>query len=180
MFKASLVVNGQRSVMQLQGNRKQKTADGSSYLSWQRPEASEETGGYPIPISFIYFIKTLNPFFDVLPYKFLKVNSSFSFVSIQITSCHSSLYLQHSSNTCWTVSGCVHCEHRPVGCFPILLSVCLSPVCPILSRVKIISSLQFLPHISLFLTCWLYTVKISSCVHKIPTFLPDFSTCVYW
>ena len=117
---------------------------------------------YPIPESFRYFNKTLNPFFDVLPNKFLKVNSSLSFVSIWKTSFCSSLYLLQSSNTSWTVSSRLHCEHRPVGCFPILLSVCLSPVCPILSRVKIISSLRFLPHILLFLTCGciLYTVTM--------------------
>ena len=36
----------QRSVMHLQGTRKQKSAGGSSYLSWQHPQASEETGEY--------------------------------------------------------------------------------------------------------------------------------------
>ena len=40
--------------MQLQGNRKHKNAGGSSYLSWQPPQTSEETDGYMIYILILF------------------------------------------------------------------------------------------------------------------------------
>ncbi len=54
------------------------------------------------------------------------------------------LYFVQWNKICSTVSKWLQCWHFPVGCFPIIFNEELSPVCPILNRVIILSSLLLL------------------------------------